>query len=135
MAKLEKIKNETLYDGEWGTSYDSKEKVMLGGYSLDGETFSPEFKITGIDSEDVPKAIAICSRLYNDYGTIVMPFSNLLKMQKTTELQENRQPSIDDIVEAIKASFKRLFPSPEVDKILDSMITVDKQKITIELPS
>lgn len=43
--------------------------------------------------------------------------------------------SVDNIVEHIKDSFKSLFPSPEVDKILNNMITVDKQKITIELPS
>ena len=81
MAKIEKIKNETLYDGEWGTSYDNKEKVMLGGYSLDGENFSPDFKITDIDSKDVPEAIAICSSLYNEYGTISMSYSSLLKLK------------------------------------------------------
>lgn len=44
--------------------------------------------------------------------------------------------NIDNMVKVIKDSFKSLFPSPEVDKILNNIITVDKQKqkITIELP-
>ena len=78
-----KIQNEALYDGEWGVSYNPQEKVMLGGYSLDGETFSPEFKITEIDSQDVADAIAICSCLYCDYGTIVSPFKNLLELYES----------------------------------------------------
>jgi hypothetical protein len=45
--------------------------------------------------------------------------------------------TVDDIVDNIKGAFLSLFPSPEVEKMLNNMITVDKQKqkITIELPS
>lgn len=67
-----------LYNGEWGVSYDPKERVMLGGYSLDGETFSPEFKITDIDSQDVENAIAMCGFLYKYYGIIVGTYSGLI---------------------------------------------------------
>ncbi len=75
-----KIRNEALYNGEWGVCYYPKEKVMLGGYSLDGETFSPEFKITEIDSENVADAIAMCSYLDNEYGTIVSTFNQLMAL-------------------------------------------------------
>ncbi len=82
--KKKKIKNETLYNGEWGVSYDPQTRTMLGGYSIDGETFSPEFQITEIDSDEVPHAIALCSLLYSEYGTIVSTFNDLL------ECYENR---------------------------------------------
>lgn len=73
-----KIKNEILLGGEWGANYDPKTKTMLGGYSLDGETFCPEFQITEIEEEEISDALLICSALYSDYGMIAAPYRDLL---------------------------------------------------------
>ena len=74
-----KFNNEILVGGEWGANYDPKTKTMLGGYSLDGETFSPEFQITEIEEEEMPNALLICSALYSDYGMIAAPYRVLLE--------------------------------------------------------
>ena len=71
--------NDILVDGEWGANYDPQTKTMLGGYSLDGETFSPEFQITEIEEEDIAIALHICSALYSDYGNISAPYSKLVE--------------------------------------------------------
>lgn len=73
-----KIKNEFLIEREWGAKYDPENKTMLGGYSADGETFSPEFQITEIEEENVPNALFICSALYSDYGMIMAPYGVLV---------------------------------------------------------
>lgn len=73
-----KLKNEILLGEEWGANYDPKTKTMLGGYSLDGETFSPEFQITEIEEEDVPDALIMCSSIYSDYGMIAAPYRVLV---------------------------------------------------------
>lgn len=83
---MRKIKNDFLYNGEWGVSYDPQKREMLGGYSLDGETFNPEFQITEIDFKDVENAINMCSSLYCYYGIIVSPYDCLLdEYQKEKE--------------------------------------------------
>ena len=73
-----KYKNEILLGGEWGANYDPKTKTMLGGYSLDGETFSPEFQITEIEEKDVSIALQICSTMYSNYGNVSVPYTKLM---------------------------------------------------------
>lgn len=66
------------YDGDnWAGIYDPKTKVMLGGYSSDGETFDNDFKITDVDEENAQDALKFCAMLYVDYGTIISPFTEL----------------------------------------------------------
>lgn len=66
------------YDGDnWAGIYDPKTKVMLGGYSSDGDTFDNDFKITEVDEENAQDALKFCAMLYVDYGTIVSPFTEL----------------------------------------------------------
>ena len=74
-----KISNDFLLNEEWGANYNPTTKTMLGGYSGDGETFSPEFKITEIEEEDVPNALLICSALYCDYGMISASYRSLVE--------------------------------------------------------
>lgn len=73
-----KIKNKFLLEGEWGADYDPETRTMLGGYSVDGDTFSPEFQITEIEEEDVPNALIMCSSMYSDYGMIAAPYRVLV---------------------------------------------------------
>ena len=77
-ARTENGINKLSYDGNnWAGVYDPKTKVMLGGYSSDGETFDNDFKITEVDEENAQDALKFCAMLYVDYGTIVSPFTEL----------------------------------------------------------
>jgi len=73
------FQNDILFNGEWGANYNSERREMLGGYSEDGISFTPSFRITDIDEEFVPNAIALCSILYSNYGNIDSTYSFLLK--------------------------------------------------------
>lgn len=77
-AKTESSIKKLRYDGDnWAGIYDPKTKVMLGGYSSDGDTFDNDFKITEVDEENAQDALKFCAMLYVDYGTIVSPFTEL----------------------------------------------------------
>lgn len=77
-AKTESSIKKLCYDGDnWVGIYDPETKVMLGGYSSDGETFDNDFKITEVDEENAQDALKFCAMLYVDYGTIVSPFTEL----------------------------------------------------------
>ena len=77
-ARTENSIKKLSYDGDnWVGIYDPGTKVMLGGYSSDGETFDNDFKITEVDEENAQDALKYCAMLYVDYGTIVSPFTEL----------------------------------------------------------
>lgn len=76
---MAQIHNDILYNREWGAKYNSEKREMLGGYSEDGASFSPLFRITDIDEEQVHSAIAMCSLLFCGYGLINASYDNLQK--------------------------------------------------------
>lgn len=66
------------YDGgNWAGIYDPGDKVMLGGYSCDGETFDDDFRITDVDEENALDSLRFCAGLYSEYGTIALSFNEL----------------------------------------------------------
>lgn len=66
------------YDnGNWAGNYDPGTKVMLGGYSCDGETFDDDFRITDVDEENALDSLRFCAGLYSEYGTIALSFNEL----------------------------------------------------------
>ena len=78
------MKNNIIYNGEWGVQYDPIKKEMIAGYSLDGVTFSPEFRITEIEEVNIIDAIEMCSILYSSYGLIIASYKELLEEYKKT---------------------------------------------------
>ena len=90
-ARTESSIKKLSYDGDnWAGIYDPETKVMLGGYSSDGETFDNDFKITEVDEENAQDALKYCAMLYVDYGTIVSPFTEL----KTTYEKSDRRAEL-----------------------------------------
>lgn len=69
--------NEVIYNDKWGANYDRERGEMLGGYSEDGETFRPDFRVTEVDEDNVPNALALCSMLFEAKGKIDMPYAEL----------------------------------------------------------
>jgi len=69
--------NQILVNGKWGANYDRERCEMLGGYSEDGVTFRPDFRVTEIDENCVPNALAMCSMMYEAKGKIDMTFAEL----------------------------------------------------------
>lgn len=79
-AKTESSIKKLCYDGDnWAGIYDPETKVMLGGYSSDGETFDDDFKITEVEEENAQDALKFCAGLYLDYAPngIAMSFKEL----------------------------------------------------------
>ena len=73
------MKAEYIYDGEWGVTYDPIKKTMIAGYSMDGETFTPEFVITELEEDDLVDDSLTCSIMYASYGVIVASYKKLLE--------------------------------------------------------
>lgn len=69
--------NEIIYNDKWGANYDRERSEMLGGYSEDGVTFRPDFRVTELDDDNVPNALALCSMLFEAKGKIDMPYAEL----------------------------------------------------------
>ena len=79
-GRLKGFTNDILFEGKWGATHDQETKIMLGGYSEDGKHFRPDFRITEIDEDDMPNAIAVCSQLYEIKGKIDTTFDELINM-------------------------------------------------------
>ena len=69
--------NQILVNGKWGANYDRERGEMLGGYSEDGVTFHPDFRVTEIDEDNVPNALVLCSMMFETKGKIDMPYAEL----------------------------------------------------------
>ena len=68
------------YDNDnWAGTYDPVSKVMLGGVSIDGETFDNDFEITEVEEENAQYALKYCAGLFIEYDTITMSFNELKK--------------------------------------------------------
>ena len=78
------MKKYSIYKSEWGVQYDPVKKEMIAGYSSDGVTFSPEFRITELEEGNVIDAIEMCSFLYSSYGLIIDSYKGLLEEYEKT---------------------------------------------------
>ena len=85
------------YDGDnWVGTYDPVAKVVLGGFSIDGETFDNDFKITEVDEENAQNALKYCAGLSVEYGTIISPYNELKKTYEEACQRDAEQYSIED---------------------------------------
>ena len=67
-----------LVNGQWGYSFNQEEKVMLGGFSEDGKTFTHTFTIYEVEKKDVMFAIALCGLLYGKTREVVTSYKELV---------------------------------------------------------
>ena len=63
VKEIEDFTNDILFEDKWGADYNPQTKTMFGGYSEDGKYFRPTFRITEIEEDDVPSALAMYVQL------------------------------------------------------------------------
>ena len=78
MNATQTYRNQKLINGQWGYTYDQERKMMLGGYSADGLTFTHTFTVTGLAKEEVMFAVALCGLLYGKNRTVVTSYRELV---------------------------------------------------------
>ena len=78
MNATQTYRNQKLINGQWGYTYDQEGKIMLGGYSVDGMTFTHTFTVVGVEKEEVMFAIALCGLLYGKNRTVVTSYKELV---------------------------------------------------------
>jgi hypothetical protein len=66
MKPVQTYRNQKLVNGQWGYAYDQTKRIMLGGYSADGMTFTQSWTVSGVAKDDVVFAVALCGLLYGD---------------------------------------------------------------------
>ena len=64
MKPEETYPNQKLINGQWGYSYAPDKKMMLGGYSADGASFTHYWTVNGVAQKDVMFAVALCGLLF-----------------------------------------------------------------------
>ena len=107
-AKGEKIKysiEKLSYDGDnWAGIYIPETKVMLGGVSIDSETFYDDFLITEVDKENAQDTLKYCVGLFVEYGTIAMSYNEL---KKTYDDKCRREAELHSCEECFWEELKR----------------------------
>ena len=66
MKPVQTYRNQKLVNGQWGYAYDHTKRIILGGYSADGITFTQSWTVNGVAKDDVVFAVALCGLLYGD---------------------------------------------------------------------
>lgn len=66
MKPVQTYQNQNLVNGQWGYTYDQQKRMMLGGYSADGVTFTHSWAVNDVAKGDVVFAVALCGLLYGD---------------------------------------------------------------------
>jgi hypothetical protein len=64
MKPAETYRNQKLINGQWGYTYDQAKKMVLGGYSADGASFTHSWTVNGVAQKDVMFAVALCGLLF-----------------------------------------------------------------------
>ena len=87
---LRDFSNDILFNDEWGANYDPQTKTMLGGYSEDGKHFRPTFRITEIEEDDMPSALALCVQLHkaSELDKIDATFDFLVELYQKSHSKE-----------------------------------------------
>ena len=78
MQSSQTYRNQKLINGQWGYSYDQERKVMLGGYSANGMTFTHTFTVVGVEKKDLMFAVALCGLMYGKNRTVVTSYRELV---------------------------------------------------------
>ncbi len=81
MKSTQIIPNQKLINGQWGYSYDQEKKVMLGGYSEDGKTFTHTFTLYDVEKKDVMFAIALMGLMYGKTREVVTSYNELVGVE------------------------------------------------------
>ena len=67
-----------LVNGRWGYSFDKEKKVLLGGFSKDGENFTHTFTIYEVEKKDLMFAVALCGLMYGKNREVVTTYRELV---------------------------------------------------------
>ena len=78
MKPSETFPSQKIINGQWGYCYDPDKKMMLGGYSADGITFTHTFTVTGLAKDDVMFAVALCGLMYGKNRNVVTSYRELV---------------------------------------------------------
>ena len=78
MKSTQTYPSQKLINGQWGYTYDQTKRMVLGGYSADGKTFTHTFTVSELASKDVLFAVALCGLLHGEEGTVVMTYRELV---------------------------------------------------------
>ena len=70
-----------LINGQWGYSFDKEKKVMLGGFSEDGKTFTHTFTLYDVEKKDVMFAIVLLGLLYGKEREVVTSYPELMGVE------------------------------------------------------
>ena len=78
MKPSETFPSQKIINGQWGYCYDPDKKMMLGGYSADGMTFTHTFTVTGLAKDDGMFAVALCGLMYGKNREVVTSYRELV---------------------------------------------------------
>ena len=78
MNATQTYRNQKLINGQWGYTYNQEKKMMLGGYSADGMTFTHTFTVVGLAKDEVMFAVALCGLLYGKNRNVVTSYKELV---------------------------------------------------------
>lgn len=81
MKPTQTYRSQKLINGQWGFSFDKEKKVMLGGYSEDGKTFTHTFTLYDVERKDVMFAIALMGLLYGKEREVVTSYPELVGVE------------------------------------------------------
>ena len=78
MKSAETYRNQKLINGQWGCTYIHEKRMVLGGYSADGMTFTHTFTVVGVSKDDVMFAVALCGLMYGKNRNVVTSYRELV---------------------------------------------------------
>lgn len=78
MKPNQTYRNQKLINGQWGYTYNQEKKMMLGGYSADGMSFTHTFTVVGLAKDEVMFAVALCGLLYGKTREVVTSYKELV---------------------------------------------------------
>lgn len=81
MKPVQTYQNQKLINGRWGFTYDLETKVMLGGFSEDGKTFTHTFTLYEVEKKDAMFAIALMGLMYGRNRTVVTSYPELVGVE------------------------------------------------------
>lgn len=67
-----------LINGQWGYAYNQERKIMLGGYSADGMSFTHTFTVVDVEKDELMFAVALCGLLYGKNREVVTSYHELV---------------------------------------------------------
>ena len=78
MKSSQTYPSQKLINGQWGYTYDQAKRMVLGGYSADGKTFTHTFTVSEVAKKDVQFAVALCGLLHGEEEAVMMTYRELV---------------------------------------------------------